>query len=129
MIPLCTQEALRRVAVDVPAMTALREASGFFSVHLFCRQGATPTGHTFARHFASPPDVFEDPFTGSATGGMGAYLWRYGLIDTPTFVAEQGHWMHRPGQATVEVVGPREDIETVKVGGAAATIVRGELAF
>ena len=129
MIPLRSLEALRRVAVDLPALTALREASGFFSVHLFSLQGATPEGHTFARHFASPPDVFEDPFTGSATGGMAAYLWHYGLIDTPTFVAEQGHWMHRPGQASVEVVGPREAIEAVKVGGAAATIVHGELAL
>ena len=129
MIPLRSREALRRVTVDLPALTALRAASGFFSVHLFCLHGATPEGHTFARHFACPPDVFEDPFTGSATGGMAAYLWHYGLIDTPTFVAEQGHWMHRPGQATVEVVGPREAIETVKVGGAAATVVRGELVF
>ncbi len=129
MVPLRTQETLRRVTVDLPGLTALREASGFFSVHLFCLRGATPEGDTFARHFASPPDVFEDPFTGSATGGMAAYLWRYGLIDTPTFVAEQGHWMHRPGQASVEVVGPREAIETVKVGGAAATVVRGELTF
>ena len=129
MIPLRSLEALRRVTVDLSALTALREASDFFSVHLFCLHGATPEGHTFARHFASPPDVFEDPFTGSATGGMAAYLWHYGLIDTPTFIAEQGHWMHRPGQAQVEVVGPREDIETVKVGGSAATVVRGELVF
>jgi hypothetical protein len=27
----------------------------------------------------------------------------------------------------VEIIGPREDIETVKVGDGAATIVRGEL--
>ena len=87
----------------------------------------TPEGQTFARHFGTPPDVFEDPFTGSATGGMAAYLWHHGLIDAPTFVAEQGHWMNRPGQATVEVIGPREDIEAVKVGGAAATIMRGEV--
>jgi trans-2,3-dihydro-3-hydroxyanthranilate isomerase len=71
--------------------------------------------------------VFEDPFTGSATGGMAAYLWHYGLIDEPTFIAEQGHWLHRPGQATVEVVGPRDDIETVKVGGGAVVVLRGEL--
>jgi trans-2,3-dihydro-3-hydroxyanthranilate isomerase len=58
---------------------------------------------------------------------MGAYLWRYGLIDQPTFVAEQGHWMHRPGQATVEVIGPRKNITTVKVGGSAVTVLRGEL--
>jgi predicted PhzF superfamily epimerase YddE/YHI9 len=35
--------------------------------------------------------------------------------------------MQRPGQAKVEVVGSREEIETVKVGGAAVTVLRGEL--
>ncbi len=58
---------------------------------------------------------------------MAAYLWHYGLIDAPTFTAEQGHWMQRPGQAIVEVVGPRDQIETVKVGGSAVTVLRGEL--
>ena len=58
---------------------------------------------------------------------MGAFLWRYGLIEKPEFVAEQGHWMRRPGEATVEVIGPREDIETVKVGGPAVTVMSGEL--
>jgi trans-2,3-dihydro-3-hydroxyanthranilate isomerase len=51
------------------------------------------------------------------------------LIESPSFTAEQGHWLNRPGQATVEVIGPSDDIETVKVGGGAVTIVRGELAF
>jgi trans-2,3-dihydro-3-hydroxyanthranilate isomerase len=99
----------------------------FFSPHLFCLTGATQAGHTFARHFGTPPDIFEDPFTGSATGGMAAYLWRYDLIEHPRFIAEQGHWMNRPGQATVEVIGPRDEIETVKVGSAAVTVLRGEL--
>ena len=72
---------------------------------------------TFARHFGTPPDLMEDPFTGSATGGMAAYLWRYNLIAEPAFIAEQGHWMNRPGQGTAEVIGPPDDIQTVKVGG------------
>jgi trans-2,3-dihydro-3-hydroxyanthranilate isomerase len=58
---------------------------------------------------------------------MGAYLWRYGLIRKPEFVAEQGHWMNRPGRATVEVIGARQDIEFVRVGGGAITVLRGEL--
>jgi len=74
-----------------------------------------------------PPDTFEDPFTGSATGGMAAYLWHYEMIDQPCFIAEQGHWIGRPGEASVEVVGPRHDIETVKVGGSAVAVLRGEL--
>ena len=35
--------------------------------------------------------------------------------------------MGRPGKAFVEVVGGRDAIETVKVGGEAVTVVRGEL--
>jgi trans-2,3-dihydro-3-hydroxyanthranilate isomerase len=127
MIPLRDLEALRRARANAEAYLALRQRGDFFSPHLFCLQGMTDAGRVFARHFGTPPDLFEDPFTGSATGGMAAYLWHYGLIDTPQFVVEQGHWMGRPGQGYVEVVGPAEDIETVKVGGAAVTVLRGEL--
>lgn len=127
MIPLRDLAALRRVHLNISAYAALRERSDFFSPHLFCLQGVTADGHTFARHFGVPPDTLEDPFTGSATGGMAAYLWHYRLIDRPTFVAEQGHWLGRPGQAFVHVVGPPEAIETVQVGGTAVTVLRGEL--
>jgi trans-2,3-dihydro-3-hydroxyanthranilate isomerase len=58
---------------------------------------------------------------------MGAYLWRYGLIEQPEFLAEQGHWMDRPGQAWVQVAGSPQDIETVRVGGPAVAVLRGEL--
>ena len=127
MIPLRNLEILRRVHLDIPAFKEFRAKADFLSPHLFCLGGVTETGHTFARHLDAPPDLLEDPFTGSATGGMAAYLWHYNLIDVPTFIAEQGHWMHRPGQATVEIIGPRDNIETVKVGGSAVTIIRGEL--
>jgi trans-2,3-dihydro-3-hydroxyanthranilate isomerase len=127
MVPVRDKEVLGRVQVNLPALSALHARGDFFSLHLFCLGGATPAGDTFARHFSPPPDVFEDPFTGSATGGMAAYLWKYGLLKNPRFTAEQGHWLGRPGQAQVELVGPREDIHTVKVGGAAVTVLRGEL--
>lgn len=129
MIPLRDHEALRRARVDAAAYGALRKRGDFFSPHLFCLGGATPTGRTFARHFGLPPDAPEDPFTGSATGGMAAYLWHYGLIDSPTWVAEQGHWMGRPGLALVEVVGAPSAISTVRVGGSAVVIIRGELSL
>jgi trans-2,3-dihydro-3-hydroxyanthranilate isomerase len=129
MVPVSGHEALRRVRLDIPAYARLRQSADFFSPHLFCLGGITDRGNTFARHFGVPPDTPEDPFTGSATGGMGAYLWRYGLIDKPTFIAEQGHWMGRPGHATVEVIGHPDEIEAVKVGGTAVTILSGELAL
>jgi trans-2,3-dihydro-3-hydroxyanthranilate isomerase len=113
--------------MDNDAYVALRSRADFFSPHLFCLGGVSADAATFARHFGTPPDTSEDPFTGSATGGMGAYLWHHGLIEQPRFIAEQGHWMGRPGRGTVEVVGARDDIQTVKVGGEAVVVMRGEL--
>lgn len=128
MIPLASLDSLRRARLDAGLYAPLLESGDFFSPHLFVVEGVTERGSTFARNFGLPPDTYEDPFTGSATGSMAAYLWRHGLLERPTFIAEQGHWMGRPGEAFVEAVGGREAIETVKVGGHAVTIMRGEIA-
>lgn len=127
MVPLASLDALKRASVDGPRFESLLPSIDFFSMHLFVLQGIDESAATFARHFTPPPETFEDPFTGSATGGMAAYLWRHALLDEPRFVAQQGHWMHRPGTAYVEVVGPRDDIETVRVGGYAVEVMRGEI--
>jgi trans-2,3-dihydro-3-hydroxyanthranilate isomerase len=127
MVLVRDKEVLRRAQVDIARYTKLRGKSDFFSPHLFCLDGITPAGNTFARHFGIPPDTPEDPFTGSATGGMAAFLWHYGWIENPIFIAEQGHWLHRPGFGTVEVIGPRNDIQTVKVGGGAVAVMQGTL--
>ena len=127
MVPLRNADSLRRVEMNVAAYRTLRETGDFFSPHFFILDGANNHGSTFSRHLGVPSDMVEDPFTGSATGGMGAYLWHYGLIAQPSFVAEQGHWMNRPGSATVEVVGPPDAIDTVRVGGTAVTVIEGVL--
>ena len=74
MIALRDHAALQRAQVNIAAYARLRAAADFFSPHLFCLGGVTPAGQTFARHFGLPPDALEDPFTGSATGGMAAYV-------------------------------------------------------
>jgi len=127
MIPIRDLDTLKRARVDTEKYIELRARGKFFSPHLFCNVGMTHAGNSFARHFGVPPDTMEDPFTGSATGGMAAYMWKHGLISSPEFIAEQGHWMKKPGEARVEVVGPREDIQSVRVGGTAVALIVGEL--
>ena len=128
MLLLRDHAALRRAHVaDAAALGRYRAGSDFFSPHLFCLGGATPAGHTFARHFGTSPDVSEDPVTGSATGGMAAYLWHYNYIDSPDFLAEQGHDMGRAGTVQVRVSGPREAIAAVQIGGTAVVILEGSL--
>ncbi len=129
MIPLRSHRALRMATPDLPTLAKLVKESDFSSIHLFCLGGMTSRGTTAARHFSAPPEVLEDPFTGSATGSMGAYLWHYELIKEPTFLAEQGHWLSRPGEASVEVLGDRKNITGIKVGGGGVAVFRGELSI
>jgi len=127
MVPLKGLENLRRARLDIDVYISLKAGGDFFSPHLFVMEGIDGKGKTFARHFGLPPDTLEDPFTGSATGGMAAYCWQHGLLAKPAFIAQQGHWMGRPGEADVEVLGPPGAIECVRVGGYAVEVLRGEI--
>ncbi|MGB0507683.1 MAG: PhzF family phenazine biosynthesis protein [Pikeienuella sp.] len=123
---IATKEALRRATLDAKALFAFKEAhdADFMEPYLCITEGADQ-GDTFARLLLPPPFPPEDPFTGSATGCMAAYLFANGAIDA-RFTAEQGHDLGRPGKAEVEVLGPRDDISGVKVGGSGVIVMRGE---
>lgn len=136
-LPFCItllkdQDALRRAVLDLPALERFRTAvdndlADAMEPFWVTLEGATEAGHTFSRLLLAPPMPAEDPFTGSATGAMGAYVWAGGHLNTPIFVAEQGHWMGRPGQAQVEVLGARDDVSGVRVGGPGYVLMRGYL--
>lgn len=127
MVPLRDLTSLKHAALDIEKYRRLKDSGDFFSPHLFVLRGITGEGTTFARHFGVPPDTPEDPFTGSATGCMAAYLWHHNLIEEPRFLAQQGHWMERPGKAFVEVLGSRWGITGIKVGGYAAKVMDGTI--
>ncbi len=127
-------ETLRRTILDVDALDRLREASGevlsdVMEPFWVTLHGATDLGRTFSRLLLPPPAPPEDPFTGSATGAMAVYIWSRGLVREPSFTAEQGHWMGRPGSASVEVLGRPDCITGVRVGGPGYVLMQGEVAF
>lgn len=124
--------ALKRARLDRPALVAFCHAHAWPGVAdmpapFLVTLGGIDHGGTFARLFLEAGQGEEDAFTGSATAEAGAYLWQHGLIETPQFMAEQGHWMGRPGQATVRVVGAPGSIERVEVGGQGHILMRGDV--
>lgn len=136
-LPFCItvlrdHEALQQAKLNVDAMREMAASQGYAGTDmlepfLVVLQGATEAGDTFSRLLMAPPSPAEDPFTGSATGAMAAYLWRHGLMNKEIFTAEQGHGMGRPGQATVTRVGPPDDITGVKVAGQGFVLMRGQV--
>jgi PhzF family phenazine biosynthesis protein len=120
-------ESLRRARLDLEAFDAFQPGADFAEPFLCVRQGFTAEGDTAARLLLPPPMPAEDPFTGSATGCMASYLWAKGLIESPRFVAEQGHGMGRPGRGEVEVLGPRDGITGTKLGGSGTVLMEGRV--
>jgi trans-2,3-dihydro-3-hydroxyanthranilate isomerase len=126
MIPLASPDVLDRVEPDRRALFP-REGHEWFSVHVFAPTGGNDPA-LVARHFADFGDVTEDPFTGSATGGMAAYCARYGIVRERAYSVAQGMHVHRPGRAEVTVGGdPPDAIGRITVAGAAVTVLRGTL--
>ncbi|MEM8576797.1 MAG: PhzF family phenazine biosynthesis protein [Pseudomonadota bacterium] len=128
--PLRDAEAVRRVALDAAALQDMMDHIGAGVMEPFwATTTGAPAGDTFARLVLPPPNPPEDPFTGSATGALGAYVWAHGLIDSPQFTAAQGHDMGRPGLAQVRVLGPREAITGVEVTGSGYVLMSGTVAL
>ncbi|EBA15827.1 phenazine biosynthesis protein, PhzF family [Roseobacter sp. SK209-2-6] len=136
-LPFCItllrdKEALLAAKLDLAGLAQLGESLGADGIDvmepfLVTLEGATEAGDTYSRLLMAPPSPPEDPFTGSATGAMAAYLWKHGLIKKESFVAEQGHGLGRPGQAQVRRVGPAGNLQGVRVSGKGFVLMRGQV--
>ena len=127
MIPVASLALLERVRPDLERLAELETAEGYFSTHVFTLETYDPANRVHARHFGPSSGVWEDPVTGSATGGMAAYLWRHGLVREPAYTVEQGHIMGRPGLVEVEVEAEEDMPTTVRIAGTAVTVLRGTI--
>jgi len=91
-----------------------------------------PSSTVHCRMFAPGLGVPEDPATGSAAGALGSYLVLHGVVQTHSGVAvvivEQGIEIGRPSRIEVEIsVGESTEINEVRVGGQAVTVIWGEV--
>jgi len=131
-LPFCItllrdREALDAALLDLDGLRRLAKSEGYSGMpFLVTLTGATDAGDTYARLLLRPPGPSEDPFTGSATGAMAAYLWHHDLMAKDTFIAEQGHGMGRPGRAMVTRVGPADAMTGIRVAGSGFVLMRGQ---
>ena len=101
------------------------------SVMVLTRETVHPDADVHTRMFAPALGVGEDPATGSATGGLGAYLIEHGIVPatppTTYLQAEQGLEIHRPSRLGIEIDGMPGNVEMVRVSGQAVLLIEGVL--
>ncbi len=129
MIALRDAAALERARPDVRKLFSDVDGKDYFSVHVFAREEKDDVA-LISRHFADfGGSIVEDPFTGSASGGMAAYCAHYGLIEESSYKIAQGDHVGRPGRGYIRVIDEGDKIEAVEVGGEAVTVLRGTLSL
>ena len=124
MAPVIGMPILKDIQVERSLLQTLLKRIGVDAVYMFCLGGFEQDTDVHGR-LLNPVSASEDPFTGSAAGCMGAYIAHHELHPGPVLKVEQGHLMGRPGIGTVEIIGSKINVQTIKVGGCAVKTMDG----
>jgi trans-2,3-dihydro-3-hydroxyanthranilate isomerase len=103
---------------------------GVVDMYVTCTDPVERSSTAHSRAFSLVArNISEDPATGSASGCLGAYLVKHGLVprkDTVRIVNEQGYEIGRPSKIAIEVRAEgRAGIGPVRVGGPVVKVMEG----
>jgi trans-2,3-dihydro-3-hydroxyanthranilate isomerase len=130
-VPLATRDAVDRAVVDQTALRRLCAGLGIAEeVFIFSTQPGEDGATAYSRMFAPGLGVTEDPATGSASGPLGCYLVRHGLVPREKaqhILSVQGVKMGRPSRIQIAIELNGDDITAVRVGGNAVLMGEGNL--
>jgi trans-2,3-dihydro-3-hydroxyanthranilate isomerase len=125
-VPLRDRATVDRAALDTQMLAKLPEARETGAVFLFAPEPSE--NRVYSRMFAPP--IAEDPATGSASGPLGAYLVKHGLVSEGgdvSIVSEQGVKMGRRSHVHIRVRASDSGPTGIRVGGSAVHVFDGVL--
>ena len=129
-VPLASKAAVGRAKLRMDLWEELLGGFASRHVYVFSTETEASDATVHARVFVPAAGVPEDPATGSASGPLGCYLVRHGLVpagERVPIVCEQGYEIGRPSRIEVEISGDREAIHGVRVGGGCVLVGEGRL--
>lgn len=130
-VPLRDRETVDRGRSDAAAFGRLRAATGIdLPIFLFSVESSDASETVYSRMFAPEFGIVEDPATGAASGPLGCYLVRHGVVTgeaTRRMVSVQGVAMGRTSRIHISIAGDAVAIREVKVGGEAVLLGQCEL--
>jgi trans-2,3-dihydro-3-hydroxyanthranilate isomerase len=119
-VPLVDLEAARSVRINGRVFDEIMPAFGTGEVFVFTTEVENPGSTVHSRMFAPELGIIEDPATGSASGPLGAYMVRYGIVAASPvayIVSEQGIEMGRPSFIHIQIERRADEFVRVQVGG------------
>ena len=128
MVPLASRAAVDQAVVDIRAVAAVFEAAKITRRGLFIF--STEPGADGATAYSRMMGANEDPATGSASGPLGCYLVKHGLVPPEkagAIVSAQGVKMGRPSRIHIKLDVNGSEVTRVRVGGTSVLVGEGVL--
>ncbi len=132
IVPVRTLTAVKSIHVDLTGTMNVCDRLGVNGIMVFTPMTVEDWATVHTRVFAAPIGIVEDPATGSASGALGAYLVKNGVVDvgpTTEMFSEQGYEINRPSRILIQVFSDDDMIREIKVGGQAVMVAEGQLIF
>ena len=132
-VPVKTRAAVDAASPDLGALRRLESAfpGGHVGVFVFSTEPVDPAVAVYSRMFAPSQGIPEDPATGGASGPLGCYLVKHGLVtreQRQDMVSLQGVAMGRPSRIHMRITEDSNgQITRVQVGGQAVRVGEGTI--
>jgi len=131
-VPVRELQSIRSIKVRLDMVDRVMSGLDTHDIFVFTREVEYEGSTVHSRMFAPSMGISEDPATGGASGPLGAYLVRYGVVPlseegTAHIVSEQGIEMGRPSFIHIEIEKQGDQISAVKVGGECVYVGEGFL--
>lgn len=128
MVPLASRAAVDQAVADQRAIAAVFEAAKITRRGVFIF--STEPGADGATAYSRMMGANEDPATGSASGPLGCYLVKHGLVPPDkagAIISSQGVKMGRPSRIHIKLDVSGTDVTRVRVGGTSVLVGEGWL--
>lgn len=132
IVPIRTLTAIKSMEVNHSAVREVCARLGTNGIMVYTTMTLEESATVHTRMFADPIGVPEDPATGSASGALGAYLVKNGVVEvgpTTEVVIEQGYEIDRPSRILVQVFSDDDMIQEIKVGGQVVMVAEGKMMY
>lgn len=131
-VPVKSLEAMRAIRFRLDIWERVLRDFAAPHVFAFTQEVVHPTSTVHSRMFAPAMGIAEDPATGAASGPLGCYLVRHGLVQPTTMgtsqmVSEQGFELGRPSLVQVKIEQDGPHITGVSIGGQCYFMGKGQI--
>lgn len=128
-------KSLNKLMNAKPDLEAIERLSGQYKligITPFCLEAIDQEYNYHMRAIAPFVGIAEDPVCGTGNGSVASYIIQNKLIECDKaidLIGEEGQEVDRPGCVYVNISKQNGEIQRVKVGGRAVTVLEGELRY